>query len=70
MKRFGRSREGDARPHGGPADPVGVLTDAPVSKARVVAKLLKRPPEIREEETAPTSSIGLADSQVIGGKKP
>ena len=46
------------------------LTDAPVSKARVVAKLLAKPPEIHEEETAPASSIGLTGSLVIEPKKP
>jgi hypothetical protein len=46
------------------------LTDAPVSKARVVAKLLEKPPEIREEETAPAPSIGLSGSRVIEVKRP
>jgi hypothetical protein len=46
------------------------LTDAPVSKARVVAKLLERPPEIREEGTDSAPSIGLTGSLIIGGKKP
>ncbi len=46
------------------------LTDASVSKARVVAKLLEKPPEIREEETAPAPSIGLTGSLVIEPKKP
>jgi hypothetical protein len=46
------------------------LTDAPVSKARVVAKLLERAPEIHEEETAPAPSIGLSGSLVIEPKKP
>jgi hypothetical protein len=46
------------------------LTDAPVSRARVVAKLLEKPPEIREEETAPAPSIGLSGSLVIEPKKP
>src|SRR5262249_43847205 len=46
------------------------LTDAPVSKARVVAKLLEKPPEIHEEETAPAPSIGLSGSLTIGPKKP
>jgi hypothetical protein len=46
------------------------LTDAPVSKARVVAKLLEKPPEIREEETAPVASIGLSGSLTIEPKKP
>jgi hypothetical protein len=45
------------------------LTDAPVSKARVVAGLLARPPEIREEQAAPPSSIGLSGSLLIGPKK-
>jgi hypothetical protein len=45
------------------------LTDAPVSKARVVAKLLEKPPEIREEETAPAPSIGLSGSLTIEPKK-
>jgi hypothetical protein len=46
------------------------LTDAPVTKARVVAKLLERPPEIREEETAPAPSLGLSGSLTIEPKKP
>jgi hypothetical protein len=46
------------------------LTDASVSKARVVAGLLQKPPEIRQEETAPAPSIGLTGSLVIEGKKP
>ncbi len=46
------------------------LTDAPVSKARVVAKLLEQPPEIREEETAPAPSIGLSGSLTIEPKMP
>lgn len=46
------------------------LTDAPVSKARVVAKLLAKPPEIHEEKTAPAPSIGLTGSLVIEPKKP
>jgi hypothetical protein len=46
------------------------LTDALVSKARVVAGLLEKPAEIREEEMAPSPSIGLAGSRVIEGKKP
>jgi hypothetical protein len=45
------------------------LTDAPVSKARVVAGLLQRPPRIREEEKAPAASIGLSGSLTIGPKK-
>jgi hypothetical protein len=45
------------------------LTDAPVSKARVVAGLLKNSPRIREEETAPAASIGLSGSLIIGPKK-
>jgi hypothetical protein len=46
------------------------LTDAPVSKAHVVAKLLERPPEVQEEESAPAPSIGLSGSLVIEPKKP
>jgi uncharacterized protein (DUF1501 family) len=46
------------------------LTDAPVSKARVVANLLQKPPEIREEEAAPGASIGLSGSLTIEPKKP
>jgi hypothetical protein len=46
------------------------LTDAQVSKARVVAKLLEKPPEIREEEAAPAPSIGLSGSLTIEPKKP
>jgi hypothetical protein len=46
------------------------LTDASVSKAHVVANLLKRPPEIREEEKAPAPSIGLSGSLTIEPKKP
>ena len=46
------------------------LTDAPVSKARVVAKLLEKPPEISEEETAPAPSIGLSGSLTIEPKQP
>jgi hypothetical protein len=46
------------------------LTDAPVSKARVVAQLLERPPEIQEEEKATAASIGLAGSLTIEAKKP
>src|SRR5262245_15804544 len=46
------------------------LTDAPVSKARVVAGILEKPPEIREEETAPAPSIGLSGSLTIEPKKP
>jgi hypothetical protein len=45
------------------------LTDAPVSKARVVAGLLARPPEFREEETAPAPALGLSGSLRIGPKK-
>jgi hypothetical protein len=46
------------------------LTDAPVSKARVVAGLLEKPPEIQEEEAAPAPSIGLSGSRLIGPSKP
>ncbi len=46
------------------------LTDAPVSKARVVARLLKQPPEFREDATIPEPSIGLSGSRVIGPNKP
>jgi hypothetical protein len=46
------------------------LTDPPVSKARVVAQLLAKPPEISEEETSPAPSIGLAGSLTIEPKKP
>jgi hypothetical protein len=46
------------------------LTDAPVSKARVVADLLERPPEVREEETGSGPSIGLSGSLTIEPKKP
>jgi hypothetical protein len=45
------------------------LTDAPVSKARVVAGLLAKAPEIREEDAAPPPSIGLSGSLLIGPKK-
>jgi hypothetical protein len=46
------------------------LTDAPVSKARVVAGLLEKPPEFREEEAGPGASIGLSGSLTIGPAKP
>jgi hypothetical protein len=46
------------------------LTDAPVSKARVVAKLLAKAPRIREEAVDPAPSIGLSGSLIIKGKKP
>jgi hypothetical protein len=46
------------------------LTDAPVSKARVVAGLLAQPPAFREEETAPAVPTGLSGSLVIEPKKP
>jgi hypothetical protein len=46
------------------------LTDAAVSKARIVAQLLEKPPEIREEETAPPPVLGLTGSLVIEPKKP
>jgi hypothetical protein len=46
------------------------LTDAAVSKARVVAKLLDRAPEIREGDTTPAPSIGLSGSLTIEPKKP
>jgi hypothetical protein len=46
------------------------LTDAPVSKARVVAGLLEKPPEMHEEQSAPAASIGLSGSLVIEPKKP
>jgi hypothetical protein len=46
------------------------LTDPPVSKARVVARILDKPPEIREEEIAPAPSIGLSGSLLIGPQKP
>ncbi|HKB37815.1 MAG TPA: DUF1501 domain-containing protein, partial [Gemmataceae bacterium] len=46
------------------------LTDAPVSKARVVAGLVEKPPEIHEEEKAPAPSIGLSGSLTIEPKKP
>jgi hypothetical protein len=45
------------------------LTDAPVSKARVVAGLLAEAPEIREEEVVPPPSIGLSGSLLIGPQK-
>jgi hypothetical protein len=45
------------------------LTDAPVSKARVVAKLLARAAEIHEEEAEAAPSIGLSGSRVIEAKK-
>jgi hypothetical protein len=45
------------------------LTDAPVSKARVVAKLLEKPPRMREEEAAPAPSIGLSGSRTIEARK-
>src|SRR5262245_52178490 len=46
------------------------LTDAPVSKARVVADILERPPEFREEDDGPGASIGLSGSRTIEPKKP
>jgi hypothetical protein len=46
------------------------LTDAPVSKARVVAGLLERATEIREQEASPAASIGLSGSLTIEAKKP
>jgi hypothetical protein len=46
------------------------LTDAPVSKARVVAGLLAKPPRLREEEGGPATSIGLSGSRTIDPKKP
>jgi hypothetical protein len=46
------------------------LTDAPVSKARVVAGLLARPPRVREEAEGPGASIGLSGSLTIEPKKP
>jgi hypothetical protein len=46
------------------------LTDAPVSKARVVAGLLEKAPEFREEEAGPGASIGLSGSLTIGPPKP
>ena len=46
------------------------LTDAPVSKAHVVAQILEKSPEIREEEKAPAPSIGLSGSLTIEPKKP
>jgi hypothetical protein len=46
------------------------LTDAPVSKARVVAGLLQKPPRIREEAKDAAPSIGLSGSLTIGPKKP
>jgi hypothetical protein len=45
------------------------LTDAPVSKARVVAGVLKNPPRILEEERGPGAPIGLSGSLLIGPKK-
>jgi hypothetical protein len=45
------------------------LTDAAVSKARVVAELLEKPPRIREEERAPAPSLGLSGSLTIGPEK-
>jgi uncharacterized protein (DUF1501 family) len=44
------------------------LTDAPVSKARVVAGLLQKPSRLREDENAPAPSIGLSGSLTIGPK--
>jgi hypothetical protein len=41
------------------------LTDAPVSKARVVAGLLQKPPRLREEEKAAAAPIGLTGSRTI-----
>src|SRR5262249_31177366 len=46
------------------------LTDAPVSKARVVAGLLETAPLIREEEAGPAPSIGLSGSLTIEARKP
>src|SRR5262249_2599937 len=46
------------------------LTDAPVTKARVVAKLLQKAPEIHEEEEGSTPSLGLSGSLTIEPKKP
>jgi hypothetical protein len=46
------------------------LTDAPVSKARVVAGVLEKPPRLREEEAGPGASIGLSGSLTIEAKKP
>ena len=46
------------------------LTDAPVSKARVVAGLLEKPPEFREDETGPGASLGLSGSLTVGPTKP
>src|SRR5262245_38646149 len=46
------------------------LTDAPVSKARVVAGLLARAPRIREGEGGSAPSIGLSGSLTIEPKKP
>ena len=45
------------------------LTDAPVTKARVVAGVLEKPPEIHEESGAPPSTLGLSGSLLIGPKK-
>jgi len=46
------------------------LTDSPTSKSRIVAELLQKTPEIREDETAAEPSIGLTGSLGIEGKKP
>jgi hypothetical protein len=67
LHQFGLDHRRLSFPHRGRDE---TLTDAPVSKARVVAKLLEKPPEIHEEETAPAPSIGLSGSLVIEPKKP
>jgi hypothetical protein len=44
------------------------LTDAPVSRARVVDQLLNHPPEFREDDRLPPPSLGLTGSRVIEAK--
>jgi hypothetical protein len=46
------------------------LTDAGVTKAHVVAGLLEKPPEFREEGAEPPSTLGLSGSLRIGPKNP
>jgi hypothetical protein len=46
------------------------LTDSGVTRARVVAQLLERPPEIVEEGRAPAAPTGLTGSRTIEPTKP
>jgi hypothetical protein len=65
LHQFGVDHRRLAYPYRGRQE---TLTDSGVTKAHVVAKLLERPPEIREEVAGAENSLGLSGSLIIGPK--